>query len=49
LGRFPKIAIEVFDMARRKRNGKFAWRSKRANHGKAPARGKSRGWGKKAK
>ena len=35
-------------MARRKRNGKFKWRSKRANHGKLGSRGKSKGWGKKS-
>jgi hypothetical protein len=35
-------------MARRKRNGKFNWRSKKANHGRLGTRGKSKGWGKKA-
>jgi len=35
-------------MARRKRNYKYSWRSKRANHGRKGARGTLKGWGKKA-
>ena len=34
-------------MSRKKRNYKFSWRSKRANHGKKGGRGKLRAWGKK--
>ena len=36
-------------MAHRKRNGKLSWRSKKANHGSMPTRGKEKRWGKKAK
>lgn len=36
-------------MAHRKRNGKLSWRSKKANHGTMPTRGKEKRWGKKAK
>ena len=43
-----RVAQEVA-MAHRKRNGKLGWRSKKANHGSLPARGKEKRWGKKAK
>jgi hypothetical protein len=39
---------ERTDMARRKRNFKFSWRSKKANHGRKGARGKLKAWGKKS-
>ena len=35
-------------MAQRKRNYKFKWRSKKAHHGRKPARGKLKAWGKKS-
>jgi hypothetical protein len=35
-------------MARRSRNFRYKWRSKKANHGRKGAKGKIRGWGKKA-
>ena len=35
------------DMTRRRRNFKFAWKSKKANHGRKGARGKLKRWGKK--
>ncbi len=34
-------------MARKRRNYKFTWRSKKANHGRRGTRGKLKGWGKK--
>jgi hypothetical protein len=34
-------------MTRRRRNFKFSWKSKRANHGRKGARGKLKRWGKK--
>jgi hypothetical protein len=34
-------------MTRRKRNYKYKWRSKRANHGRKGARGRVKTWGKK--
>jgi hypothetical protein len=34
-------------MARKKRNFKFAWSSKRANHGRKGNRGRCKNWGKK--
>jgi len=34
-------------MTRRNRHYKFSWRSKKANHGRKGARGKSKKWGKK--
>ena len=43
-----RVAQEVA-MAHRKRNGKLSWRSKKANHGTMPTRGKEKRWGKKAK
>ena len=42
-------AARNYAMAHRKRNGKLSWRSKKANHGSLPARGKEKRWGKKAK
>jgi hypothetical protein len=35
-------------MAQKKRIYKFKWRSKKANHGRKPARGKAKAWGKKS-
>jgi len=35
-------------MCRRARIGKYSWRSKRANHGRKGARGKTKHWGKKS-
>jgi hypothetical protein len=43
-----RVAQEVA-MAHRKRNGKIGWRSKKANHGSLPTRGKEKRWGKKSK
>jgi hypothetical protein len=42
----PRLS-ESGDMARRKRTYKFAWSSKRANHGRRGSRGKVKNWGKK--
>lgn len=35
-------------MAQKKRSGKMAWRSKKANHGRKPTRGRVKRWGKKS-
>ncbi len=34
-------------MTQRRRSYKYSWRSKKANHGRKGARGKSKKWGKK--
>jgi len=34
-------------MAKRKRNYKFSWRSKKANHGRKGTRGKTKEWGRR--
>jgi hypothetical protein len=38
-GLFGKLNKKGDKMGKRKRRGKLNWRSKRANHGKAPSRG----------
>jgi hypothetical protein len=43
----PATHREVSIVTRRKRNYKYKWRSKRANHGGKGARGKVKNWGKK--